>query len=468
MGFSQLPRFPVWTCARLEGGVCVFYWAFLIGDGAGEFAHERVGGGFAADLVEAEVGQAHGCNVGEAGEFAGFVGNAIDLGRRDVIYNRLAGKRQGFIPVFAFERGHDLREAGAAAAEQNFGRQMVDAIEFGETELHTGEPDLDVGVHGFFHGGFGFGAEFALTVGNFHFLGFFKTDVGDLGDALGEGTAADGKHLGAFDAAVVNQRDVGGAAADVDEDGGKLAGILAADGFGDGKRLGRDVNEVEIKVGGHGLERAEMNHGREGVEELDRNIFALEANGVGDTVAVALGVNDGVVHQLHLELLVAGFPRELLAGTLKGAVLNAVKDFAQLRHVNGTFRVGAAVAHDGGGAFYELAGDADHDVFGHHAGYAFGHFERGVAIFDHARDVGNGAALHVGEALALAAHADDFHVCRRTGGGVKFYFTDQRLDEFGANIKGHQITWTGATGLAQLHQFFDQFRGHMRALTLQL
>ena len=66
----------------LEGGAYTcLAGRFLGGDGAGELANEGVGGGFAADLVEAEVGQAHGGDVGERGELAGGVVYAVDLGR---------------------------------------------------------------------------------------------------------------------------------------------------------------------------------------------------------------------------------------------------------------------------------------------------------------------------------------------------------------------------------------------------
>src|SRR5207244_2441196 len=106
----------------------------------------------------------------------------------------------------------------------------------------------------------------AGAVGYFHFFGFFKAHVGHLSDALGEGAAADGKHFGALHSPVIHERDVGGTAADVDEDGGKFGRILAAHRFGDGEGLGRDINEVQIQVAGHGLEGAEVHHGGEGVE----------------------------------------------------------------------------------------------------------------------------------------------------------------------------------------------------------
>src|SRR6185503_8470401 len=98
--------------------------------------------------------------------------------------------------------------------------------------------------------------------------------------------------------------------------------ILSAHGFGYGKGFGGNADEVQIQVAGYGLERAEVHHGREGIEELNGDILALETDRVSDAVAVDLDVDNGGIYELHFEFFVAGFPGELLARALEGPVLD--------------------------------------------------------------------------------------------------------------------------------------------------
>ena len=111
-------------------------------------------------------------------------------------------------------------------------------------------------------------------------LGPREGQVEPVGDRLGEGATAEGEHARALDAALADERDVRRAAADVDEQGPRLAQLLAAEHAGDGVRLGDDLEQLEVELAGHALERAEVDERCERVEDADLDVAALEADRV--------------------------------------------------------------------------------------------------------------------------------------------------------------------------------------------
>src|SRR5206468_11818361 len=92
---------------------------------------------------------------------------------------------------------------------------------------------------------YAFGAQCSGTIGELHFLGLFKADAGHLGNALGKGPAANGKHFGAFNPAVIDQGNVSSAAADVHKDGAKFAALLTAHAFSNCERLSSNTYQVQ-------------------------------------------------------------------------------------------------------------------------------------------------------------------------------------------------------------------------------
>src|SRR5207344_3289492 len=85
-------------------------------------------------------------------------------------------------------------------------------------------------------------------------------------------------------------------------------------------------------------------------------------------------------------------------------------DFLELGHVDRGLGMEALVFDRGGGAFDQLASDANDGVAGDDAGHLLGALQGGVTVLDDTSDVSDGTGLHVGEALALAADADDLHL----------------------------------------------------------
>ena len=140
-------------------------------------------------------------------------------------------------------------------------------------------------------------------------LGARERQVQAVRDGLGERTAAEREHARPLDAALADEGHVGGPAADVDEQGAGLADVLGAQDAGHGVRLRDDLEQLQVELAGDGLERPEMDQRREGVEDADLDVAALEADRVGEPVAVDRGPHDGAVHEAHVDVREARSPR---------------------------------------------------------------------------------------------------------------------------------------------------------------
>src|ERR1700694_457252 len=77
-------------------------------------------------------------------------------------------------------------------------------------------------------------------------LGIGEGDAEPGRQLLGEDPASDREHTGALDAAVANQGDVGGAAADVDEDAAEVVDLVGCGTAGHGVRLGDSGNQLQV------------------------------------------------------------------------------------------------------------------------------------------------------------------------------------------------------------------------------
>ena len=65
-----------------------------------------------------------------------------------------------------------------------------------------------------------------------------------------------------------------------------LADLLRAEDARHGIRLGDDLEQLQVELGGDALQRPEVDERREGVEDPDLDVAALEADRVGQGVAV--------------------------------------------------------------------------------------------------------------------------------------------------------------------------------------
>ena len=161
-------------------------------------------------------------------------------------------------------------------------------------------------------------------------LGPRERQLEPVGEALREGPAAEREHPGALDAALADERDVGRAAADVDEEGAGLADLVGAEDAGDGVRLGDDLEQLEVELRGDRLERPEMDQRGERVEDPDLHVAALEADRVGQRIAVDRGADDRRVDEPDVDVRQAGLPGDRALGLAERLPLDRVDQLLEL------------------------------------------------------------------------------------------------------------------------------------------
>ena len=161
-------------------------------------------------------------------------------------------------------------------------------------------------------------------------LGPRERQVQAVGEALGERPAAEREHPRALDAALADERDVGRPAADVDEQRAGLADLVAAEDAGDRVRLGDDLEQLEVELARDALERAEVDERREGVEDPDLDVAALEPDRVGQRVAVDRGAGDRRVDEPDVDVRQAGLPDDRPLRLAQRLALDVVDELLEL------------------------------------------------------------------------------------------------------------------------------------------
>ena len=132
-----------------------------------------------------------------------------------------------------------------------------------------------------------------------------------------------------------------------------------------------------------------MHERREGVEDADLHVPALEADRVGQGVAVDRGGGDGGVHEPDVHVRQAGLPRDCPLGLAQRLALDAVDQFLELRLGDRKIWFATLLRVGRGKALDQLPGDADDDLRRPEAGHLLGLLERDLAVVDDGRDVGD-------------------------------------------------------------------------------
>ena len=172
-----------------------------------------------------------------------------------------------------------------------------------------------------------------------------------------------------------------------------------------------------------------MDERRERVEDPDLDVAALEADRVGQRVAVDRGAGDRGVDEPDVDVGQAGLPGDRPLGLAERLALDAVDELLELGLGDRLVGLLALLAVGRREALDQLAGDADHDLGRPEPGHLLGFLERDRAVVDDGRDVGDGARLHVRQALALAADAADRAVAARVD------LEDERLGELRPDVE---------------------------------
>ena len=227
------------------------------------------------------------------------------------------------------ERRADLGQPRAAAAQVDPARQQVAARQLLHDQLDAGGPDADVVADDR-------GDVVAVVdrqaagVVDLERLGARERQVEPVGEALGERAAAEREHPRALDAALADERDVRRPAADVDEQGAGLADLVAAEDAGDRVRLGDDLEQLEVELARDALERAEVDERRERVEDADLDVAALEADRVGQRVAVDRGAGHRRVDEPDVDVRQPGLPGDRALGLAERLALDDVDELLEL------------------------------------------------------------------------------------------------------------------------------------------
>src|SRR6266849_10472136 len=247
-----------------------------------------------------------------------------------------------------------------------------------------------------------------------------------------EGAAAKVEHAGALDAAVPDERYVGGAAADVDEDATLSPGLLARAcpreriGLRDGGR------QLEVELAHDGVDGVDVGHRGERVEDSDLEVLACEADRVGDRVAVDPDVGDRGVDEASLELAVAALELEQVLGLAQRAALDHLQHRRNLARPHASLGVLARIGDRRREALDELARDPHDDLALNCLRHVLGRLERSVAGLDHRLEVRDRPTRHRGGRLWLAPDSENL--------AVQAVATHhQHLDEVCADVQHREV-----------------------------
>ena len=172
-----------------------------------------------------------------------------------------------------------------------------------------------------------------------------------------------------------------------------------------------------------------MDQRREGVEDPDLDVATLEADRVGQRVAVDRGAGDRGVDEPDVDVGQPGLPGDRPLGLVERLALDDVDEALELGLGDRLVGLLALLAVGRGEALDQLAGDADDDLGRAEAGHLLRFLERDGAVVDDGRDVGDGPRLHVRQPLPLAPDAPDGAVAARID------VEDERLGELGPDVE---------------------------------
>ena len=178
------------------------------------------------------------------------------------------------------------------------------------------------------------------------------------------------------------------------------------------------------------LEGTEVNERRERVEDPDLDVAALEADGIGQRVAVDRGAGHRRMDEPDIDLRQTRLPGDRALCLHQRLALDGIDESLELGLGDRLVGLLALLAVGGREALYQLPGDPDDDLGRAEAGHLLGFLEGHRAVIDHRGDVGDRPGLHVGKALPLPTHAPD----RAMTVGIDI--EDERFRELRSDVEG--------------------------------
>ena len=248
------------------------------------------------------------------------------------------------------------------------------------------------------------------------------------GESLGERPSSEGEHPGCFDAAAPNHGDVGGPAADVNEDGAQLVRLGGRAAARQGVGLGDRGHELEVQLLRDRLQRPDVRERSERVEHRDLHDVSLEVHRIADRVPVDAHRGDRAVDQLDVDLLDAEVVGHLADRFPERSPLHRLQRRGEICLGDACLWLRPRHGHGRAEAAHLLAGDADDRLTGDGLAHVLGFGQRAVAVVDDRLEVGDRARLHVRLRLTDLADPEDDAL-------VVLPLDDQRLDELGADVE---------------------------------
>src|SRR6202049_1667725 len=124
-------------------------------------------------------------------------------------------------------------------------------------------------------------------------LGLLVAQAERKREATGEGAATQVEHARPFDSTIANQRHIGSATANVHENAALRPGFFARAGPRERIRLRDGGGQLEIELAHDGLDRVDVSHRGESLEQRHLEVLACEPDRVRDRVAADAPVREG-------------------------------------------------------------------------------------------------------------------------------------------------------------------------------
>ena len=175
-----------------------------------------------------------------------------------------------------------------------------------------------------------------------------------------------------------------------------------------------------------------MHHRRKCRINLHCHVPPLKADRIRHFVAVNMNADQCRVNQLHLNILIASFQRNLRLCLALCPLLHLLDDEFHLGNVQWLIGLRPAIANRVGHALDQLTGDTDDHPLGLNASLILGLGQRRFTIGHHTSDISNRALMHVAQILLCPTDSDDLDI-------IILDLGDQRLNIFRTDVETDQV-----------------------------
>ena len=175
-----------------------------------------------------------------------------------------------------------------------------------------------------------------------------------------------------------------------------------------------------------------MHHRRKCRINLYRDVPPLKADRIRHLVAINMNTDECRVNQLHLDVLVASFQRNLRLCLALRPLLHLLNDKFHFGNIQWLIGLRPAIANRVSHTLDQLAGDTDDHPLGLNTGLVLSLGQRCLAIGHHTGDISDRALVHVAQILLRPTNSDDLDI-------IILDLGDQRLDILRTNVETDEV-----------------------------